>query len=38
MKALTDALDGMKAVPGETTQSLADRIEEALRKKLGGEK
>jgi hypothetical protein len=29
-----DALSGMKSVPGETPQSLADRIEEILKKKF----
>jgi hypothetical protein len=37
LNAVTAALSGMKAVPGETPQSLADRIEEELKKKLSGE-
>lgn len=37
LNAVTDALQGMKAKPGETAESLADRIEEHLKKKLGGE-
>lgn len=32
--AVHDALRGIKAVPGETPQSLADRIEEILKKRL----
>ncbi len=31
---VADALSGIKAVPGETLQSLADRIEEILKKKF----
>jgi hypothetical protein len=37
LDAVTTALSGMKAVPGETPQSLADRIEETLREKLARE-
>ena len=35
LNAVTAALSQMKAVPGETAGSLADRIEEMLKKNLG---
>lgn len=38
LDAVKTALSEMKAVHGETPQSFADRIEETLRKKLGGER
>jgi hypothetical protein len=35
LNAVADALSEMKAVPGETAASLADKIEKMLKKKLG---
>jgi hypothetical protein len=37
LDTVTAALSGMKAVSGETPQSLADKIEETLKKKLGSQ-
>jgi hypothetical protein len=37
LNAVADALSEMKAVPGETALSLADRIEKILKVKFGGE-
>jgi hypothetical protein len=34
LDSVAEALSGMKAVPGETTESLADRIEAVLKKKF----
>lgn len=36
LKALKEALSDMKATPGESTPSLADRLEQLLRDKLSG--
>ena len=33
LNAVTEVLSDMKAVPGETAQSLADRLEKLLSKK-----
>jgi hypothetical protein len=38
LNAVTTALSGLKTQPGETGGSLADRIEEELKKKLSGGK
>jgi hypothetical protein len=38
LDAVAAAISGMKAEPGESPQSLADRIEKTLKKKFGGEK
>ncbi len=37
LNVVTAALDEMKKIPGETVQSLAERREEQLKKKLGKE-
>lgn len=37
-EALTEALSHMKAIPGESPGSLADRLEQLLREKLSGDK
>jgi hypothetical protein len=34
LNAVTEVLSNMKAIPGETTQSLAERMEQLLNKKL----
>ena len=36
LKMLTEALSDFKAIPGETLNSLAERLEELLRKRLSG--
>ncbi len=33
-----EAISGLKAIPGESAESLANRLEELLRNKLGGNK
>jgi hypothetical protein len=38
LDTVTTAISEMKAEPGETPQSFANRIEEKLKKKLGGER
>jgi hypothetical protein len=37
LNMLTDALADFKSVPGETSSSLADRLEQLLLKKFGGD-
>lgn len=33
-----EAMEGLSAVPGETAESLGDRLEKLLRDKFGGKK
>ena len=37
IELLSDALSGIKKIPGESASSLADRIEKVLKEKLGGQ-
>jgi hypothetical protein len=37
LDSFTDLLKGMKSVPGETAESLADRLERIFKEKLGGD-
>ncbi|HEY5391911.1 MAG TPA: hypothetical protein VIJ57_07345, partial [Hanamia sp.] len=37
MDILCDTLEGLSAKPGETAESLVDRLERLLREKFGGE-